>query len=133
MKKHGSILEFTADRDNELRLAYRQAISQSQTLSLPDLLEKVVATPASRFWVSEERAYAVVTDLERGRPLPEKMRGPKQRMFMEIYRRFLLLRAERPDAPVRDLIEEVIYSPAPEQYMTAQHARFRLYKSRPRH
>lgn len=128
MKPHGSILEFTRERNADLMRAYRLQISCARNIKMKEIRAAIVNMPASRFWVSEERATIVVSDLLSGRPLPKNMRPTKCEMFLEIYRRVLELRKERPTATVYDLVSEVINSPAPKFYMRQRTAMDIIYK-----
>lgn len=128
MKPHGSILEFTRERNNDLMRAYRHQIKRARHISMRSIAADIVEMPAARFWVSEERATIVISALLAGRDLPANMRPTKCEMFSEIYRRFLNLRHSRPHDSVYALVSEVVNSPAPKFYMLPRSAMDIIYK-----
>lgn len=110
-------MEFVEARNAELMKAYRRIVQGARVVVRTDVIRAVAESPASRFWVSEERAAFVVKAMLAGRRLP-RMRTTKREMFEEIFRRFLLLRERRPGASVGTLVAEVIQQPAPRFYLT---------------
>lgn len=128
MKPYGSILEFTRERNADLMRAYRYQIGRARHIRMREIGSAIVNMPASRFWVSEERATIVVSSLLSGRDLPETMRPTKCEMFSEIYRRVLELRKKRPTATIFQLVCEVVNSPAPKFYMLPRSAMDIIYK-----
>lgn len=130
MKKKGSVQEFNAEREAALMAAFSRLASQRKYVQVSDLCRQLVKMPASRFWVSEERARDVVGAMLRGKEVLNGMRECKQRMFREIHRRFTLLRQRDPDRSMIDLLSEIIYSPAPEYYMEPSNATYLIYAAR---
>lgn len=119
MKNFGSILEFTHERNADLMRAYRELIASAGSILLRNIFESISDSPASRFWVSDERAAIVISAMLAGRKLP-KMRPNKKEMFDEIFRRFLILRNQKPELGFHDIIHVVIRQPAPKFYLTPQ-------------
>lgn len=117
MKKIGSILEFTNRRNSDILRAVRHQISLADTISMPDIFRLAAESPAERFWVSEERAAAVISIMERKMPFP-KMRYNKREMFLEIYRRYLAARKIHPGKSPVELISQIVNEPAPKFYLT---------------
>lgn len=130
MKKAGNICDFAQERDAALMDAYRQELTESRATSLDSIAAGVACRPCSRFWVSEERALAVVSAMLRGRDVTASMHPSKQRMYEEIYRRTLIVRARRPHASLISVIPEVIYSGAPEFYLSPRYIRDRIITTR---
>ncbi len=121
MKYFGSIMDFTQQRNNDLLSTYRRCIEEADYIVKPDIFQKVADSPASRFWVSEERAAIVVSAMLAGRsPKFPPTRRLKREMFEEIYRRFLQERKDAPDESVYELVARVINQPAPKFYLTAR-------------
>lgn len=60
MKYYGSVLDFTEQRNKELMNAYRKHIIEANVVIIPEIFKRVANSPASRFWVSEERAAVVI-------------------------------------------------------------------------
>ncbi len=130
MKPLGSVLAFTRERNAALLRAYRKQVGSARFIRLDEIGERVVNSPAERFWVSEERAAVVVSAMMRGKPVLDNMRPAKREMFEEIYRRVVALKKLHPDWCLRDLAHVVVNSPAPKFYMKASSALERLFKIR---
>jgi hypothetical protein len=127
MKYFGSVLEFTHERNTDLLRAFRVQMLQARHIRMTDIFSRVVQMPSSRFWVSEERAAIVVSSMLHGRPLTG-MRESKKRMFREIYRRVVILRAADARRPLSDIVSEVIHQPAPSFYMSPGSAKEIIYR-----
>lgn len=130
MKSFGSVLAFTQERNDALLKAYREQVSTTRVVRLNEIGEKIVNSPSPRFWVSEERAAAVVSAIMRGKPVLKMMRPTKRAMFEEIHRRVVALKKKHPDWHLCQLVFEVVNSPAPKFYMEASSALERLFKIR---
>lgn len=136
MKKKGCKVDYARERGEEVKRAFRKAweCTASMVKGYQPDVEHVAALavkfPASRFYVSEERAAAVVSQLMRGLPATDGMREPKRRMYVELLRRVSLHRAKRPEAPLVELVASVIYEPAPEFYMEPATALFIMSRMR---
>lgn len=130
MKPFGSVLSFTRQRNAALLKAYRQQVEAARFVRLNEIVENIVNSPSPRFWVSEERAAAVVSAIMRGKPVLETMRRSKREMFQEIHRRVVALKEVHPDWHLCQLVFEVVNSPAPKFYMEASSAQERLFKIR---
>ncbi|MDE5785034.1 MAG: hypothetical protein K2H98_00720 [Duncaniella sp.] len=128
MKRSGSILEFTHDRNRDLMRVFRSIVRDLPSINMRQVATRLVAMPSVRFWVSQERATAVVSAMLAGRPLPANTRSSKRLMYSEIYRRVLALRELRPDDDLADLVTEVVHSPAPCFYMLPRSAMDIIYK-----
>jgi hypothetical protein len=130
MKYNGCILEFTAERNDELLRAYRYHLSKAKVIRAFDIATAVVNSPAPRFWVSRERATEVISAMLANRPLPHVLRPTKVEMFNEIFRRVLDLRRVRPNDPLVDLVDSVVNSPAPKFYMHPRSAMILIHKTK---
>ena len=117
MKHFGSIMDFTAQRNEDLMRVYRKHLQDARFIIMPEIFELVANSPASRFWVSEERAAIVISAMLVGRPLP-RMRSNKREMFEEIFRRFCIERESYPAASVYELVAKIVNQPAPKFYLT---------------
>ena len=84
---------------------------------MPDIFEKVSEMEAERFWVSEERAIAVITALKRGKN-PGRMRSNKIEMFEEILKRVNKLLIKNPALSLKEAICQTIIHRAPKFYLT---------------
>lgn len=129
MKKKGNVVAFTGRRNEELLEAYKQQLGYLGMMPLWRIWERIAQTPASRFWVSEFRAYEVMLRIRRGDRLLEMI--PKRReMFFEIYMRVRELMEDEPDLRLTQAVDEVVNSPAPEFYLTPRSVRTILYRFR---
>lgn len=117
MRHIGSILDFTHQRNDDIMRAFRNQLAQSKFIVMSDIFELVAESPASRFWVSEERAAIVISAMLAGKPLPP-MRRNKREMFNEIYRRFLIERKANPEKSIYELVAIIVNQPAPKFYLT---------------
>ena len=106
MKSFGSVLAFTRERNAALLKAYREQIDAAIFVRLNEIGEKIVNSPSPRFWVSEERAAAVVSAIMRGKPVLKTMRPTKREMFEEIHRRVVALKEQHPDLYARAIAIE---------------------------
>lgn len=123
MKHKGNKFEHEQQRNYELVKAYRNALAQAfGHIRLDEVLAMTVNTPASRFWVSAERAMVVVARMYKGDTL-EDMRPSKQEMFKEIFQRVVRLREQMPDTPLLHIVEMAVTQPAPKFYLTPQSAK----------
>lgn len=117
MKYFGSILDFTRERNEDLLRAFREQLAKASYKTVPEIFQSIADSPASRFWVSEERAAIVISAMHAGKPLT-RMRSNKREMFEEIYRRFLIIREQYPDKSVYELVSMIVNQPAPKFYLT---------------
>lgn len=117
MKYFGSILDFTKERNADLMRAFREQLALARFIVMPEIFEMVAESPASRFWVSEERATIVISAMIAGKPMP-RMRSMKREMFQEIYRRFIIERDKHPKKSVYELVSAIVNQPAPKFYLT---------------
>lgn len=128
-KPFGSILEFTQQRNDDIMRAYRLQLNKVSVIAKPHIFRLVAESPASRFWVSEERAAVEVARMLAGKPFSQ-MRPNKREMFEEIYRRFLLLRDKHPDKSLFELVSIVVHQPAPKFYFTPRTVGEFIYRIR---
>lgn len=130
MKSIGAVSCFIHERNEALLKAYREHCAAVPFVRLSEIGVRIVNSPSPRFWVSEERAAAVVSAIMRGKPVLHTMRPSKREMFLEIHRRVVALRSLHPDWTLCELIHKVINSPAPKFYMEPSSAIQRLFKIR---
>lgn len=132
MKKTGNNCDFARERDAALMAAYRQELKENNPTSITQIAEGVARRPSSRFWVSEERAVAVVSAMLRGEDVTARMHPSKRRMYEEIHRRILRVIGRKPGASLVSMVAEVIYTPAPEFYLSPRYIRDRIVIARNR-
>ena len=127
MKNKGSIFYYDDARNKDLIRVYKQLVCESRQIYLPEICRKLVNMPSERFWVSEERASIVISDMLKGRSI-EKMTPNKREMYEEIYRRVQELRKDNPGATVYELVSQVVEGPAPKFYLTPKSAKVIISK-----
>lgn len=127
MKYFGSIMDFTHQRNEDLLRVFKHQLALARHIVKSEIFDLVAKSPASRFWVSEERAAVVVSRMLSGKPL-SGMRRNKREMFEEIYRRFLIERNKNPDKTIPELVTVVVNQPAPQFYLTARTVGEFLYR-----
>ena len=144
MRKKGSVFVLTDGRDRDLLRAYNEQLRKQLRLygrvcqSL--LAEKTVGSPASRFWVSSERACVVVYRMMRGESIGY-MNPVKHRFYTALYQAFcryreehpqIRYREEHPQMPVKHIVEIVVTQPAPCFPVTARVAKNIIERTRRR-
>lgn len=129
MKKKGTISQLKHQRDDDLMRVYLLELGSRSHILLPEVLKAVVASPSRRFWVTSERASIVIYNMMKGDQL-EYMRPLKRKMFREIYRRVMKLKANYPQLSISILTEQVVAEPAPEFYITWRSAKVILSRIR---
>lgn len=133
MKHPGSILNFTAHRNEALLNAFLIHVSAVPFIRLDEIGKKVVNSPSPRFWVSERRARDVVSAIMKGGMVLNRMRPSKREMYEEIHCRVMASIAQDPSRPLSHIIHEIVNSPAPKFYMKPSSAIEMLFKIRKLH
>lgn len=128
MRKKGSSPYFSRQRDTELYETFLAMVRNSGFINFRDLCQRVVAAPASRYWVSEDQALCVVRKMFAGIPLPANMRLCKRRMYESIYSALQGLMDTTPDLSLEAMVFEVVNSAAPSYFMTPATAEAVIYK-----
>ncbi len=130
MKSAGCTAEYDRERADDLLRAYHSYIRGCRRVSTKAFYA-VVEMPASRFWVSEERAAIVVGRMLQGDRLAG-MLEMKREMFKEIFRRYKIMKEYYPDESVLRLTGRVVRQRAPRFYITAGRARAIILKHKAR-
>lgn len=130
MKSKGDVPEYSEERINDLMNNYVKIISNYEgDINPVDVFQRLVDTPAQRFWVSPERAAIVISQMDKGDDL-STMGSTRREMFQEIYRRVQELKRLHPNMSTRQLAINVIMQPAPKFYLTPSSARVIVCKVR---
>lgn len=128
MKDYGCTFEYEKERNADLMRAYRVCLAGFKGfINIETLFASLVEMPSRRFWVSDQRATIVVSNMMKGMSL-SKMKPMKQEMFREIYRRVMEMKKEFPERTVFQLTSRVVEQPAPKFYLTPESARVICYK-----
>ena len=114
----GNKIDHVEERDRAVYDEFKKRTSgSSDMIDLDMVSEEIAKAPSPRFWVSTERALAVVRELNRGRDI-SVAKPYRREMFLEIHRRVKELRERRPELALWDAVYIVVMSPAPEFYMS---------------
>lgn len=124
MKKKGSISDYNAERNAELRAAF---FSQSHYSTSDTVMKKVIKTPSSRFWVDPDRARDMMSRMEKDPDALSGMLPERQRMYKSLFKRYQKVRRQRPEITRIEAVTTAIYSGAPEFFITPSTARTLLY------
>ena len=128
MKKVGTKFEYTEQRNANLIAVYRKKLGECKVIKLGDVLKETVNEPSERFWVSEERAAAVMMKMMRGDELND-MSPMKREMFRDIYRRVREIKEKHPQKPIIEIVAVVVESPAPHFYLTPGSAKVIIHNA----
>ena len=131
MKHPGSGFEYEDERNEDLMRAYREEVALAGSIKVINLFRAIVERPSARFWVSEERAFIVISRMSKGLGLGG-MRRLKREMYEEIYARYLELREKHPDKSMRHLVTMAVNQPAPKFYIEPASARVIVCKIKKR-
>lgn len=119
IKHKGSVSEFKMQREKELLTAYKLQLSNPQHTKVDMIFWNAVAkTPATRFWVSVDRAVEVIGKMIRGEDVHTKRRKNKE-MFEHLFAAVLKEKEQNPHGKLTHLVERAIRTPAPEMFITA--------------
>lgn len=129
MKHKGSAFEYKDDRDADLLEAYKRELASNSIISLAEIARRISQSPAKRFWVSEERALIVISEMERGIKLNITTKN-KRDMFLELHRRYTLYKQEHPDMTMQEIVFRICNEPAPRWYLSPGSILVILYRAR---
>lgn len=130
IKHKGSISEFKGERERELLAAYKVQLAKRRHKRLDySFWEAVSKTPATRFWVSVDRAVEVIRKLLRGEK-PNSKSKKNIEMFEDLFQVVLKEKEKNPDDKLFLLVERAIRAPAPQMYITPNSAKIIISKIR---
>lgn len=124
MKRKGSKSDFTEERNKELKSRF---FSQEAYSTSDKSLNKVIKSPASRFWVDPDRARDVISAIKKNPGVLEKMYPERQRMYKALLSKYEEIQRQFPDKSRIDCVSMAIYSGAPEFFITPSAARSIIY------
>lgn len=117
--------ELIGPRDCELRARVSHILADDRQCDLPGAWERAVRQPASRWWISEERAaQAVGAWMHRPDP-PDGSRRltSRERMYADLAALYASRLADEPELSCQQFVRDTLETPAPEYYITASAAR----------
>lgn len=127
MKKKNCNCEYLVSRNSELRREFINRLGGNWK-NINEIFMELSSMPASRFYISEERAYALLkVKIRRGKWHPDIL--PRCREMMEeIYRRVNTLMDSDSSLSLKDAVFDVVNSPAPGFYLSPRSIRTILYR-----
>lgn len=117
MRHKGSDSEFKEVRDNEILALYRKYLNESPNIVVSRMLNDIVNSPSSRFWITEQRAAIVLGQMKKGDTFPDAY-PQKRAMYNELYRRANEIWKKNPTMSVYSVASIVVEQPAPSFYMS---------------
>lgn len=129
MKHKGNTLDFAIERLNALMTVYDQFIAQTPVIRMSEVYTFIAQAPAPRFFVSEQRALAVLTALRKSPSALSNMNPLKIKMYQELNRRYI--NDTTPGRSAADRLFFAINSPAPSFYLTPGTIKVMITKYRP--
>ncbi len=124
MKRKGSTSDFAQERNAELRAAFFSSKNYNTDLSN---MQRLVATPASRFWVDPYRARDVMSRMEADPDALSGMIPQRRRMYAALFKRYREIRERNPGMPKIKCVTEAVFEGAPEFFLTPRTARAIIY------
>lgn len=130
-KTRRTLFEYRDERSRELLRVFYEELGASSYDNVYDVLRRVVSRPSSRFWVSEERAFRIISSMHR-RPLPARCHPLKREMYEEIFRRCKALQLLHPEWPLSRCVYHVVSHEAPKFYLSVVSAHSLICEERNR-
>ena len=126
MKKRGNVCDYTSAKNAELVRVFNKRLREARVVDLDRIFAEVASSRASRFYISEERAYELVARHERtGRwDIGNTLR---REMILEIHRQACRLMERDPALTMRDAVYCAVNLPAPRFYLTPRSCRTLVY------
>ena len=131
MKHLGSSFPYKKERERELLKVFKRELANSKHIVMKSILQRVVNNPCSKFWVTEERATIVISNMLCGKAIFAKQ--SKKEMFEEILRRYKIERTKRKTEPMSRIIFDIVNSPAPKFYLSVSQAKIIINAARKSH
>lgn len=117
MRHKGSDSEFKELRDCEILALYRRYLNESPNIVVSKMLNDIVNSPSSRFWITEQRCAIVLGQMKKGETFPDAY-PQKRAMYRELYRRAEKLWEAHPNMSVYSVASIIVEQPAPSFYMS---------------
>lgn len=116
MRKKGSVFILEDRRDRDLMRVYREVITQQlNTIGAIDMkqaLSQIVNSPASRYWVSTDRAYSIICKMNKGISLI-RMKKNTIIFYQTLYSEYLNYKSLHPELPIKHIVEIIVQNPSP--------------------
>lgn len=116
MRKKGSKFLLERERNEDIMRIYRELTKKQLSLygriCYAKLLESVVNSQASRYWVSPERASSIIYKMEKGMSF-DGMKKNTVRFYKSLYNDYQLYKDFHPKTSTKAIVEEILMQPAP--------------------
>lgn len=126
MKKKKSNCDYTQLRNSLLIRAFYARLGRDGK-KINEIISELSALPAPRFFISEERAYALLCTP--GVESDARRLSRSVIMIKEIKARVDCLRRADPSLSLKQAVSDVIYSPAPSFFLTPSSIKSIIYKN----
>lgn len=127
MKKKGSVCSFKDEKERALWRAYKAVLGRLHFFDVEEDFVEVVNMPCSRYWVSEDRCYNVISKMLCGEDVLFYMHASKREMFEDIYNK-VKKEMDENDISLRDAVFNVVNGGAPKFFMSEKYARRIIYR-----
>ncbi len=116
MRKKGSTFILERERNEDILRIYRELTKKQLSLygriCHSKLLECVVNSQATRYWVSPERASSIIYKMKKGMSF-NGMKKNTIKFYKSLYNDYELYKSFHPKMSDRAIVEEVLLQPAP--------------------
>ena len=131
MRKKGSTFILERERNEDILRIYRELTKKQLSLygriCHSKLLDCVVNSQASRYWVSPERASSIIYKMKKGMSF-NGMKKNTIKFYKSLYNDYELYKSFHPKMSDRAIVEEILMQPAPCFLLTPRVAGDIIYK-----
>ncbi|MCH5217332.1 MAG: hypothetical protein J1F07_02070 [Muribaculaceae bacterium] len=125
MKKKNSRCDYTDERNEALCRAFRNKLAQQHHAT--EIFAEVANSPARRFYINEDRAYALLKRKRETGEWAPGMSPTRRRMLNAIEERVVRLETAEPGISLIDAVYRVVNSPAPGFFLTPGSVKTTIY------
>lgn len=128
MKHKGNISEIGEMCADDFYATYKRILDRhfsgedTAPFTARSVITETINSPASRYWVSEERANQVVCTVLKGTNTLDKMMPERRKMYEDIISQVKDIMNGNPDMSICDAVHIVLERPAPRFYVTESYA-----------
>lgn len=128
MKKKGSSCDYTSAKNAELVKTFNSLLRRSKMIDLDVIFREVAESEASRFFISEDRAYDLILTYRRDGIW--KISNPlREEMMEEILARAEMFIDRYPGSSLKDAVCMAVNTRAPKFYLTPRSCRTIIYQT----
>lgn len=127
MKHSGNISDHLPERNAALYEAFKKLSSEYPKRHMRTICEQIIAMPAKRCYVGEERACDVVSSLMAGRKCLIRSEA-RRRMYEHLVALTTEIRRNNPGVTMEAAVFEAVNTPAPEYFISVATAVSLIYE-----